>query len=322
MAGSEEIFGEGLEQQLQTPPVAPDPFLSKFRELVNGVPDDFTTEQVADHLVKLQEQAAKAEQYEQQLAALQAQQVQAVAEMSKQQTPAETKVEAQARRRWEREQVEPEIAALVQFDAATRSYVPKNQMSPIHVQAANRVNQIAGQEQEFTRAFVSDPYGIAKELLQDEFAARDKAWEERFKNFEEQLTPFQQMQMEAAAQKESADFAAKHPDVFDENGDLTVIGEFVNLGITNGLEMEAAYEAAVKKAEKFGIQTARQQKPPATRPVLTAPAKPARTVDRIQERMGKQGQVPPNHNQFDGHKRFRTSWDELRQNALAANDEN
>jgi hypothetical protein len=250
-------FGAGIVIP-ETPPVqVATPTASASRALAEqlaaaglSVPDNWNDETIADNLVAMQERAEKATAYEARIQEFEAQQVRILAEQT-QQKPAipETPSQAAARqRRYEKASLDQDLMSLVVADPSGRGFAPKDRMSPLHIQAAQQINEAWAKRSRVSNDFVDDPYGTVAELAQDLLDAQNKQWEERFKSLETKFTPIQeQMTQSATQQAESAFLAANRAKMLDDKGQYTAIGTMVDsLYFDDHIPLERALAIAEK----------------------------------------------------------------------------
>ena len=269
-----EEFGAGI-----VPSGSPDVW-SQLKSQFEGLPDDLTMEQFADHTLGWKAEADKAAEYKAKIAEYEAKlaaQAQSQYELSQDPTPAQ---EAAAVRRWERMQVDNHVVNLVSLSADGQGYVPTNPTSPVHIAAAAQMNKKYARDQELTRSFVDDPYQFMDEVVGSKLTAYEQAMEKRFAELQEKLTPIEQYSQQTAAEaKRQAWVDEHHAELFAEDGQMTNAGRMVDSLLQNP-KFNGDENEALAEARKFSPQP--QQPNPGTLSVSkVAKATPQRFIDTL-----------------------------------------
>lgn len=242
-----EDFGAGIDvnaqaaQQAQSAASAPavgDWQWDNVRTKFAGLPDDITPDTFTDHVLSLQDKASKAEEYQQKLAAYEAQLVQhaqqQAAELAKSQQQASPAVD-EFELPWKPVAVDPQFKSLVVTDPASGGWAPKNATNPVHIAAATEMNRRANYESQFASSLFDDPEGTVGKLTQRQMAALEKKMTERFEKFEQQFQPIQQSVQASQFEQQRADWAEQHADaLFIEDGSMTPVGKQVDALLRTG----------------------------------------------------------------------------------------
>jgi hypothetical protein len=269
-----EEFGAGI-----VPSGSPDAW-SQLKSQFEGLPDDLTMEQFADHTLGWKAEADKASEYKAKIAEYEAKlaaQAQSQYELSQAPTPAQ---EAAAVRRWERMQVDNHVVNLVSLSADGQGYVPTNPTSPVHIAAAAQMNKKYARDQELTRSFVDDPYQFMDEVVGSKLTAYEQAMEKRFAELQEKLTPIEQYSQQTAAEAKRQAWVDEHyAELFGDDNKMTQTGAMVD-ALLQSQEVNGDENAALTIAKSFSPQS---QKPnPGTLSVSkVAKATPQRFIDTL-----------------------------------------
>jgi hypothetical protein len=269
-----EEFGAGI-----VPSGSPDAW-SQLKSQFEGLPDDLTMEQFADHTLGWKAEADKASEYKAKIAEYEAKlaaQAQSQYDLSQAQTPAQ---EAAAVRRWERMQVDNHVVNLVSLSADGQGYVPTNPTSPVHIAAAAQMNKKYARDQELTRSFVDDPYQFMDEVVGSKLTAYEQAMEKRFAELQEKLTPIEQYSQQTAAEAKRQAWVDEHyAELFGDDNKMTQTGAMVD-ALLKSQEFNGDENAALTIAKSFSPQS--QQPNPGTLSVSkVAKAPPQRFIDTL-----------------------------------------
>jgi len=269
-----EEFGAGI-----VPSGSPDAW-SQLKSQFEGLPDDLTMEQFADHTLGWKAEADKASEYKAKIAEYEAKlaaQAQSQYELSQAPTPAQ---EAAAVRRWERMQVDNHVVNLVSLSADGQGYVPTNPTSPVHIAAAAQMNKKYARDQELTRSFVDDPYQFMDEVVGSKLTAYEQAMEKRFAELQEKLTPIEQYSQQTAAEAKRQAWVDEHyAELFGDDNKMTQTGAMVD-ALLKSQEFNGDENAALTIAKSFSPQP--QQPNPGTLSVSkVAKATPQRFIDTL-----------------------------------------
>jgi hypothetical protein len=278
-----EEFGAGIVSS-----GTPDAW-SQLKSQFEGLPEDLTMEQFADHTLGWKAEADKAAEYKAKIAeyeATLAAQAQSQYELSQKPAPTPAQ-EAAAVRRWERMQVDNHIVNLVSLSADGQGYVPTNSTSPVHIAAAAQMNKKYARDQELTRSFVDDPYQFMDEVVGTKLTAYKQAMEKRFAELQEKFTPIEQYaQKTTAEEKRQAWINENYAELFGADGQMTNAGRMVDSLLQNP-KFNGDENEALAEARKFSPQP--QQPNPGTLSVSrVAKASPQRFIDTLSE----QSRVP------------------------------
>lgn len=312
MPDVEVDFGAGLEVPVAPPVVAavtppvPDEFMTQFRGLVDGLPEDFTRDKLADHLVELQTRAERAAELERQNAEYQAQLavVQRKAEPVQEVAP----VVDEFALPWKPVKVDQQYRSMVAVDSENGGYRAKNPTNPVHIAAANEMNQRAIYEAQFSEDLLDDPESVVATLSKRELAKLRKEYDEKFKALEERFQPIQQATEQAKEDAAMQAFvAANQAKLFATPDTYTPLGSQVDALLRTG---KFTAQEALAFAESVQQAVPASQVAPPPKPTVLS--KPSRVVDDIAGRMRKASQVPPNQVAYDGSKgKWRKSWEDV-----------
>lgn len=290
-----EDFAAGLEEQIAAiePEVtqSADPVLDWLKSEFDGF-DATDRNGVAEHLEFLQNQAAKAAEYEKKVQELEARQILAMqAQQPATPAPAPVPTESQAAaeiRRLEAIRLDPALQVYLKDEYVTRDangmLTPKV-MVPQVIQACDIQNRAAARQQEIAQALTSDWYGSFEETLPQTKAFKEM--QERLasfeKKFEESLTPIQKN----LQQSEIDAFNWANKDVLfvpdpAKPGELipSAAGELYGTLVGGGkYTKEEALEIVKPLAAKLTPPPAAAAPAPAPKP------KPARFIEPIARRM-------------------------------------
>lgn len=238
-----EDFGAGLEVNGQQAPASPSPApvndwqWDNVRTKFAGLPDDITPDSFTDHVLSLQEQADKAQEYQQKLAVyeaqLAAQAQQQVAATQAQQAPAAPAVD-EFELPWKPVAVDPQFKSLVVADPAG-GWAPRSATNPVHIAAAQEMNRRANYESQFVGSLLDDPEGTVGKLTQRQFAALKKEMAEKFEEFQKQFQPIQQTVQATQVEQQRMAWAEQHADkLFVEDGSMSPVGKQVDALLKTG----------------------------------------------------------------------------------------
>ena len=299
-----EEFGAGI-----VPSGSPDAW-SQLKSQFEGLPEDLTMEQFADHTLGWKAEADKAAEYKAKIAEYEAKlaaQAQSQYELSQKPTPTPAQ-DAAAVRRWERMQVDNHIANLVSLSADGQGYVPTNPTSPVHIAAAAQMNKKYARDQELTRSFVDDPYQFMDEVVGSKLTAYEQMMEKRFAELQEKLTPIEQYSQQTFAEAKRQAWVDEHyAELFGEDGKLTQTGTVVD-GLLKSTEFNGDENAALTIAKSFSPQP--QQPNPGTASISkVAKANPQRFIDTL----SAQSRVPIDSPERRATENKRPGFQELRE---------
>ena len=329
----DEDFGAGIDTAHDTgiaiaaanqpATTSTDSFMSEFRSLVDGVPEDFTRDQVADHLVSLTQKATRTEELERQNLEFQAQ----LALVARKGTTAAQEAASgsvtepdEFELPWKPVKVDPQYRAMVKLDDESGGFLPKNSASPVHIAAAEEMNRRAQYERQFSESLFDDPESAVTTLTRREFAKLRKEYDDKLAAFEQKFKPIEQANEQAAADNEFQRFLSDNSTkLFMEDGSkMTALGSHVDVLLKSGKFTPAE---ALSLAESMSPPTPAAAIPAAaTAKTATVPtfSKPARLVDDIQGRIKKAGQVPPDRKAYDGGSgRWKKSWQDIDEQVTA-----
>lgn len=271
-----------VQQEVPSQPQQ-DEFISTFRSMVDGLPEDITRETLVPELMSWQQKAAKADELQAELDQFRANQAAAAAEFaSKQQSaPVIAPTEDDFKLPWNLSKVDPSLESLCKVDPETGMYVPKNEFSPTHMKAAEEMNQHSMEARTFIHALTTDPEGTAAILTKRQLAAMKKEFADELKAFKEQFAPIQERAEEDRRAQEINDFAEKKKsELFLENNEFTPVGALMDEFLRDGLKPDVAFEKASKLAKTLNLGLAAPAPTPA--PALQKPKE--RFIDKLSSR--------------------------------------
>lgn len=311
---ADEVFGEGLEETVASTG-GTDDFISQFRELMDGLPEDATRESLADYLEKVQNEAERAAELQKKLDEREA----AYAQLSSISKPADapaTKAEAEAKRRYEVSQVSEQYQPYlkpeyVQVNPQTGMYEPKEivRYSPDVSQACTMMNRRLQQQQRLIEDMSTDPYAFIDEGVKySSFAVQmQKQFEDYKKEMSGLLQPMQQM----TDQQNLEAFNMQHVSLLTQpkadnpnEVDWSPAGKVYQKLLGKGMHPEDAIEVAKEFAQATPAVPAKPAKPP------------VRTIDKIHKRTEQAGTPLSNRGPSDSFEvpagKFRTSLRDVR----------
>lgn len=311
---ADEVFGEGLEDVLAKTG-GTDDFMSQFRELMDGLPEDATRESLADYLEKVQGEADRAAELQKKLDEREAAYAQLSSIKPAPEAPVATKAEAEAKRRYEVSQVSEQYQPYlkpeyVQVNPQTGMYEPKEivRYSPDVSQACTMMNRRLQQQQRLIEDMSTDPYAFIDEGVKySSFAVQmQKQFEDYKKELEGRLQPMQQM----TEQQKLEAFNMQHVSLLTQpkadspsEVDWSPAGKVYQKLLGKGMSPEDAIEVAKEFAQATPAAPAKPAKPP------------VRTIDKIHKRTEQAG-TPVNRGPSDSFEvpvgKFRTSLRDVR----------
>lgn len=239
--------GENTDADVQlNQPTTPD-VMAELRKRFEGLPEDMTIDAFVEQVHDLAGRVEKSAQAEADAAEAQARAAAEAAAATAETQESSTTEPDEYELPWKPVKIDQNLRALVRQDPNSGMFIPSIATSVPHIRAAEELNRRVQYEHAVSNALFDDPKGFVDTLTKKQLAALRKEMSEQIEALKSQLEPIgKHLETTKSKEQESKLFAQHRDKLVDAEGNLTPLGEQVDLLMT---EFEIPLEKALAKLE-------------------------------------------------------------------------